>query len=78
VKSIWDSWRRTLSGEQPHRCHACGWRGWGADTGPKFNVERRQISERAVASEPEHRLDLRALDLPVEADTDDSVEAEAT
>ncbi len=24
--------RKTVSSKRPHRCHACGWRGWGVAT----------------------------------------------
>jgi len=29
--------RKLLSSERPHRCHACGWRGWG-DTTPHHHA----------------------------------------
>jgi hypothetical protein len=24
--------RKTVTSRRPHRCHACGWRGWGVET----------------------------------------------
>lgn len=52
AKSKWEAWRKEITGKRPYRCHACGWRGWGADMGPKFGDRERELAERALAPEP--------------------------
>ena len=32
AKSRMEQMRKFLSFARPHRCRACGWRGWGAET----------------------------------------------
>ena len=31
-RTVVEKLRRTLTGQRPHRCEACGWRGWGTKT----------------------------------------------
>ncbi len=52
AKTRFESWRKDVTGKRPYRCHACGWRGWGVDFGPKFGDVERDLAERAVAPEP--------------------------
>jgi hypothetical protein len=41
-----------MTGKRPYRCSACGWRGWGADLGPRFNKQYVELAIRAMAPEP--------------------------
>lgn len=52
AKTKWESWRKEITGKRPYRCHACGWRGWGVDMGPKFGDLEKEVAERALAPEP--------------------------
>jgi hypothetical protein len=52
AKTTWEGWRKKITGKRPYRCHACNWRGWAVDTGPKFTDLEKQIAERAMALEP--------------------------
>jgi hypothetical protein len=31
-RGVLEQVRKTVSSKRPHRCHDCGWRGWGAET----------------------------------------------
>ena len=31
--------RKFLTSERLHRCHACGWRGWGAETAAPLHTQ---------------------------------------
>ena len=78
VRSKWENWRKQITLRRPFRCHSCGWRGWGVDTGPKFRAEEIKLATRALAldrarlrhegvanDEPSPEdVDLRALDRP--------------
>ena len=86
TKTTWEGWRKEITGKGPYRCHACRWRGWAVDTGPKFTDVAREVAERAIASEPpnlkgasmmrEHRypkpVDLHKLDQSVARTQPDS------
>jgi predicted RNA-binding Zn-ribbon protein involved in translation (DUF1610 family) len=52
AKTRWETWRKEITGKRPYRCHKCGWRGWGVDTGPRFNDLEKEIAERALAPDP--------------------------
>lgn len=52
ARSKWESWRKTITGKQPFRCHKCGWRGWGVDMRPKFSNEELNAAARALAPDP--------------------------
>ena len=84
AKSQWESWRKELTGKRPYRCRACGWRGWGADSGPKFGSRDAELGKRASAPEPPNLkgtglareagapdLDLKQLD-PAEPGSEES------
>ena len=51
-RTRWESWRREITGKRPFRCPACGWRGWGADTGPEFADDEIEIATQAIAPDP--------------------------
>ena len=83
AKSTWETWRQEISRKRPYRRRACGWRGWVADAGPRFELKG---AERAIAREPPNlkstmlateprrwdEVDLHALDLPIDADVERS------
>ena len=52
AKTTWENWRKETTGKRPYRCHACSWRGWGVDLGPRFTALEKEIAERAMAPEP--------------------------
>ena len=31
-RSVIEHIRKAVTSKRPHRCHACGWRGWGVET----------------------------------------------
>jgi O-antigen ligase len=71
-KNSWEGFRKQLTTKRLFRCRACGWRGWGVDTGPSFSDADRRLAERALAPEPLNltgtELDRRrARDLDVES-----------
>jgi len=51
-KTRWESWRKEVTGKRPYRCHACAWRGWGLDLGPKFGDEEADLAARVMAPDP--------------------------
>jgi predicted RNA-binding Zn-ribbon protein involved in translation (DUF1610 family) len=52
TRTKFDKWRKAITGRRPYRCHACGWRGWGIDVGPKFGEQALDIAARALAPDP--------------------------
>ena len=84
AKPHWESWRKELTGKRPYRCRACGWRGRGADVGPRFGDSAVELATRTIAPEPPNLkgaarareagaldLDLKQLD-PVEPGGEES------
>src|SRR5471032_2577325 len=75
-RSQWETWRKRITAKRVYRCRACQWRGWGADSGPRFDDTERDAASRAVAPEPPNlrftalsrrprhadKVDLNALD----------------
>ena len=57
AKSKWEHWRKNVTGKRTFRCRACGWRGWGYDSGPVFSDAEREAAERALAPEPPNLKD---------------------
>lgn len=53
TRSWWERLRKTLTGKYAYRCHSCGWRGFGEDTGPKFDPEHIEAANRAVIEDAE-------------------------
>jgi hypothetical protein len=51
-KTAWETLRKEITGKRPFRCRACGWRGWGYESAPKFNEGERLQAERAPAARP--------------------------
>ncbi|HKB11909.1 MAG TPA: hypothetical protein VKD69_14705 [Vicinamibacterales bacterium] len=33
TRSLWERWRKQITGKVLFRCPDCGWRGWAIDTG---------------------------------------------
>ncbi len=78
TRSLWERWRKELTGKRPYRCGGCGARWWAPDAGPTFTDDERAQAERALAPEPpnlagtmlardqqqKREIDLEALDLP--------------
>ena len=60
VKTSWEVCRRDFTGKRLYRCHACGWRGWGVDTGPRFGDADIETAAAAIAPDPP---DLEATDV---------------
>jgi hypothetical protein len=52
TRSRWETWRKEITGKRAYRCHQCGWRGWGADSGPRFSAEQLDSASRAMAPDP--------------------------
>jgi hypothetical protein len=52
AKTRFEEWRKYVTGKRPYRCHACGWRGWAPDLGPRFGDEEVELATRAMAPEP--------------------------
>lgn len=51
-RSTWEVWRKQLTTKRPYRCDSCSWRGWGDDTGDRFDEEQREVAEGAIAPDP--------------------------
>jgi hypothetical protein len=58
IRSFWETWRRQITLSRPYRCSNCSWRGWAPDTGPRFNADAIELSQRAMVQ------DRRQLDEP--------------
>ena len=56
-RSKLETWRKHVTNKRPFRCHACGWRGWGYDLGPKFDPKDVQSANAALAPDPPHLKD---------------------
>jgi hypothetical protein len=56
-RSKWEAWRKAITGKRLFRCHACGWRGWGYDEGPKFDPQDVRLANAALASAPKYLKD---------------------
>jgi hypothetical protein len=52
TKNFLEAWLKTLTSKRPHRCQRCGWRGWGEETTPRFDVDHVRRSQKAVVPEP--------------------------
>lgn len=52
TRSKWEAWRKEITGKRPYRCPDCGWRGWAADSGPRFSPDDVESSSRAIAPDP--------------------------
>jgi len=52
TRTKWEAWRREISGKRMYRCRACGWRGWGPDTGPRVDEAAAEFASKALALEP--------------------------
>lgn len=50
TRSIWEVWRKKITGRRPYRCHACDWRGWGADLGSRFVDDDPEGAARLTAA----------------------------
>jgi hypothetical protein len=46
-RTFWERFRKNFTRDRLHRCHGCGWRGWGPVTS-----ESSQPKEQAAASRP--------------------------
>jgi hypothetical protein len=63
TESKWALLRRRMTSKRPHRCHDCGWHGWGEETGPKFTPEQIEIASRALTQPLDVAHDI-GLELP--------------
>lgn len=50
--------RKAFTHKRPHRCHACGWRGWGAES---VRGHGSEASGRPARRSP----DFRAIDVAI-------------
>ncbi|HEY3380642.1 MAG TPA: hypothetical protein VGK32_02680 [Vicinamibacterales bacterium] len=52
-KGFLERFRKTFTSDRVHRCHACGWRGWGTvtseSTQPKDDLGKRRPAPDLVA-----------------------------
>ena len=53
-RTIWEWLRKKITHKRSYRCHACEWRGWGADRGPTFGEGELAAAARAVAATAPH------------------------
>jgi hypothetical protein len=77
-RSWWEQWRKEITNKRAYRCHACGWRGWGFDTGPRSGQPEPPFAGSRLAPDPPNLKDsafpggngrrrtvsLSALDIP--------------
>jgi hypothetical protein len=63
-RSRWERWRKEITEKRPFRCQACGWRGWGFDTGPNLGDIERQGAARSLAPQPPNLRNLSAWGEP--------------
>jgi hypothetical protein len=73
-RSWWEAWKKQMTSKRAYRCDTCGWRGWGDDTGTRFDQAERDIAEQAIAAKPP---DLRTATLPEEPRPADLPDLEA-
>jgi hypothetical protein len=60
-----------MTTKRPHWCHACGWRGWGEETGPKFTTEQIETASRALTQPLDVTHDVGMLEVSKESDAFD-------
>jgi hypothetical protein len=60
TRSLLERVRRSLTADRPHRCHDCGWRGWG----PGRDPHHPDASAAILAPRPP---DFGAIDAELEA-----------
>ena len=70
--SKWASLRRKTTSKRPHSCHACGWHGWGEETGLKFTPEQIEMASRALTQPLDIEQDIGLLEVPKSAEPSDS------
>lgn len=51
ARTWWERWRKRLTEKRPYRCHACGWRGWDIDFGPRFTHDEMTQAARAISGD---------------------------
>src|SRR5437870_5823897 len=82
ARSRWETWRKEFTRKRPHRCRACGWRGWVIATTPGSVAEDPNpivsgvashvtVLEGTIVTPPEDReadFQLGRLDEPESAD----------
>ena len=56
-RSKLETLRKEITNKRPFRCHACGWRGWGYDEGPKFDPQDVRLANAAIAWAPSNVQD---------------------
>jgi hypothetical protein len=59
-RNPWERFRKTFTHDRPHRCHVCGWRGWGPETSPV-----NQDPPPRGHGKPREAPDLAAIDVTV-------------
>ena len=70
TRSTWESWRKTITGKRPYRCHACEWRGWGPDFGARFGDDDAQLLNERTASDVQPTSEASAHDHAQLSDAD--------
>jgi hypothetical protein len=56
-RSWWEQWRKEITNKRTYRCHACGWRGWGFDTGPRCSPADPHAASGQLGSDPPNLKD---------------------
>jgi hypothetical protein len=72
-RTLWETWRKSITGKHVFRCRACAWRGWGVDIGPDTRDSADRPGARASGAtlqraarahaEPDQTVDLTSLDI---------------
>ena len=60
-KSMWETWRKKITGNPVYRCRNCRWRGWVVDVSPDAGEE--QVEPSRYTRAPETPNDVPELDL---------------
>ena len=68
--STWALLRRRITTKRPHRCHDCGWQGWGEETGPKFTAEQIAAASLALTQPLDLAHDVGMLEVPKDSESE--------
>jgi hypothetical protein len=57
---VFERLRKHCTSKRPHRCHACGWRGWRTETARRYSNGQAEPAEAPDLSDIDSALPSRA------------------
>lgn len=55
TRTVWERFRKNFTQARLHRCHACGWRGWGAVISAPPTVDAIDVAASETQSRPDNK-----------------------